>query len=217
MIQSIAFTSSFLSQPIFTHNTLQKCSQSNLTSSLIICKSQSLSSDSIKHSKTQHPLHLPILVTRRTFVSACGTLFALSSAANMEKVFAATITTDKSISPLQVLENARVQVNTIDDLINKARWDSIRTILSKDPVSKTKDACNILIKGSSLETRGVLVGLKEDALSSIQLLDTSVYSNVFVGEDRQILGTKVDYDVPRSYLTDLKNALDALIDMASSA
>lgn len=211
-----AFTSSFLPQTTFNYNTIKKCSQPNLTSSTIFCTAQPMPSNSTKLSKSQDPLYIPMLVTRRTFVSACGALFGLSSVANMEKVLAATINIDTSISPLEVLQNARVQVNTIDDLINKARWDSIRTVLSKDPVNKTKDACNTLIKDSNMDTRGALVGLKEDALSSIQLLDTSVYSNVFIGEDRQILGTKIDYDVPRSYLAELKDALDALIDVASS-
>lgn len=79
-----------------------------------------------------------------------------------------------------------------------------------------REACNALLDVKGEELRGPVVGLREDLVSAIRLLDTSVYSNVFVGEDREILGTKVDFDVPRIYLADVKEALDALIEIASA-
>lgn len=87
-------------------------------------------------------------------------------------------------------------------------------------MSQVRDACDAIAKAVEAddpELRATFVGLREDFLSSARLLDTAVYSNIFVGEDRQVLGTKVDYDTPRAYLAELKEALDALIEGAQSS
>lgn len=148
--------------------------------------------------------------SRRAFSGTLGSLIALSALSQISVLAQA----EPTVSPLQKLQEARARLDAVDGLINDAKWDSIRTLLSRDPVSSTRQACNDLLVGASLDLRGAVVGLREDAISAIRLLDTSVYANVFVGEDRQILGTKVDYEVPRTYLADLKDALDALIDIA---
>lgn len=114
------------------------------------------------------------------------------------------------------LQSIRARVDDIDPLIAAAKWDSVRTVLASRPVVGVKDVCNQLLNASSQDAGGAIVGLREDLQSAIRLLDTSVYANVFIGEDRQILGTKVDYDVPKIYLGDVKDALDSLIDIASS-
>lgn len=150
----------------------------------------------------------PELYTRRAVLAFSGALFGLSVGAHVERAMA---------SPLSTLQSARDKLNEVDGLITAAKWDSVRTLLAKDPVNRTKEACNNLVASASNEARGAIVGLREDLMSGIQLLDTSVYSNVFVGEDREILGTKVDYDVPRLYLTDVKEALDGLIEIAELA
>ena len=149
-----------------------------------------------------------VLYTRRAFVSSLGTLFALSAATHLERVLA-------DESSITTLRSARSELDRVDALIDSARWDAVRTVLAKEPVNRTKQACNELLTRSDSSMKGAIVGLREDALSGIRLLDTAVYSNVFVGEDRQILGTKVDYDVPRVYLKELKAALDELIEVAS--
>lgn len=114
------------------------------------------------------------------------------------------------------LQSIRARVDDIDPLIAAAKWDSVRTVLASRPVVGVKDVCNQLRDASSQDARGAIIGLREDLQSAIRLLDTSVYANVFIGEDREILGTKVDYDVPKVYLGDVKDALDSLIDIASS-
>lgn len=43
----------------------------------------------------------------------------------------------------------------------------------------------------------ILMGMRQDVLDHVQYLDSFSYNNVFVGEDRQILGTKKDFDTPR--------------------
>lgn len=153
----------------------------------------------------------PYLSTRRTFVSSLGALLAFSASAKLERVLAAD-----GAAALASLQQMRARVDDIDGLISSARWDAVRTVLATRPVVGAKDACNGLLAGAPQDLAGAIVGLREDLLSAIRLLDTSVYANVFVGEDRQILGTKVDFDVPRTYLGDVKETLDALIEIARS-
>lgn len=157
-----------------------------------------------------NPPASPFLYSRRTFVATVGTMLSLSTLTHLERALA------DSAPPLSMLQSARQKLDEVDALISSARWNAVRTVLAREPVSRTKEACNTLIGESDSSMRGAIVGLREDALSDIRLLDTAVYSNVFVGEDRQILGTKVDYDVPRIYLKELKDALDELIGIASS-
>lgn len=147
------------------------------------------------------------LQTRRAFISTLGAFLGLSFSAHLERALAA---------PLQTLRQIRATVDDIDPLIAAAKWDSVRTLLAREPVVGAREACNALLDVKGEELRGPVVGLREDLVSAIRLLDTSVYSNVFVGEDREILGTKVDFDVPRIYLADVKEALDALIEIASA-
>lgn len=64
--------------------------------------------------------------------------------------------------------------------------------------------------------RAAVAGTSEDLQTALKLLDGAVYGNVFIGEDRQILGTKIDYDTPRIYLADAKAALDTLVELGES-
>lgn len=43
----------------------------------------------------------------------------------------------------------------------------------------------------------LLLGMRQDVLDHVQYLDSFSYNNVFIGEERQILGTKIDFDTPR--------------------
>lgn len=173
------------------------------------------------HSYGLTPLPLPILQTRRAFIRSLASFLALSLSARLERGQAKTTTTTETPrtatkSPLQTLQQIRTRVDDIDPLITAAKWDSVRTVLAKQPVVSARDACNALLTGANDDLRGAVAGLREDLESAIRLLDTSVYSNVFVGEDREILGVRVDFDVPRIYLADLKDTLDALIEIAST-
>lgn len=141
-------------------------------------------------------------------MSGLGAFLGTSFHAHVERALAAPV---PSVDTLYAI---RARLNDIDPLITNAKWDSVRTVLAQHPVRDAKEVCEKMLKENQEDLRGVIVGLREDMLSAIRLLDTSVYANVFVGEDREILGTKVDYDVPRVYLADLKDAVDALIQVA---
>lgn len=43
----------------------------------------------------------------------------------------------------------------------------------------------------------MFLGMRQDVLDHLQYLDSFSYNNVFVGEERQILGTKIDFETPR--------------------
>lgn len=161
---------------------------------------------SMSKSSAAHPTH----PTRRAFISSLGALCALSFSARLERADAVTI------SELHdELLRMRGAVDRINGLITGAKWDAVRTVLATAPVVRARDTCNALQGAVSGDEKPVVVALREDLLSGIRLLDTAVYANVFIGEDRQILGTKVDYDVPRLYLADVKEALDALAEIAA--
>lgn len=54
-----------------------------------------------------------------------------------------------------------------------------------------------LARQSDEDDSALLLGLRQDVLDHVQYLDSFSYNNVFVGEERQILGTKIDFDTPR--------------------
>lgn len=54
-----------------------------------------------------------------------------------------------------------------------------------------------LARQSDEDESALLLGLRQDVLDHVQFLDSFSYNNVFVGEERQILGTKIDFATPR--------------------
>lgn len=89
--------------------------------------------------------------------------------------------------------------------------------MATDPVVHAKDFVRDLAAQVDDDRRVPALGMREDLMSALKLLDGAVYSNVFIGEDREILGTKVDFNTPRIYLQDAKSVLDDLIELASSS
>lgn len=161
-----------------------------------------------------HSLSPPSTRRRFLIVLVTALLSPLShSLLTPSALLAAPIPEGDALSTLQL---ARAACDDIDDLITNGKWDSVRTRLARPPIAQSRDVCGALAKkfaATDPDLRAAVVGLREDILSATRLLDTAVYANVFVGEDRQILGTKVDYDTPRVYLAQLKEALDALVEI----
>lgn len=140
---------------------------------------------------------------------ALGAFCALSAAAHM----GATELDDAA----NKLRAARKQLDDADALIDTARWDSVRTLLVSPPMRDAQDAVRRGVAGALPDVRGAWVGLREDSLSAAKLLDAAVYTNVFIGEDRKVLGTPVDYDTPRIYLQQLKEAYDELVALSEGS
>lgn len=145
-------------------------------------------------------------VSRRFALRTFGVLCAMSAAARMGAAEASRVA--------QTIRTARRRLDDVDVLITSAKWDSVRTLLASAPLRDAMDAVKGMTTSAPGDTRGVWVGLREDVLSNSKLLDAAVYSNVFVDESREILGTKVDYDTPRLYLRQLKETYDELVVLA---
>lgn len=111
---------------------------------------------------------------------------------------------------------ARTALGSIDGRIDAARWDGVRTVLAAEPLHSLRKAATAAAPGLPEDLREPFLGAAEDMLTALRLLDGVVYGNVFIGEDRQILGTKVDLDTPRVYLADAKEALEMMADIVDS-
>jgi hypothetical protein len=97
---------------------------------------------------------------------------------------------------------ARKELDKIDKLIDTEQWDKIRTILNSPPLAFTgpgsisstmRDARKTLPKNM----QGAAKGISEEFLTTTRLLDSFVYSNVFIDEGRKVLGTKTDFKTPK--------------------
>lgn len=64
-----------------------------------------------------------------------------------------------------------------------------------------------LARQSDDDESALLLGLRQEVLDHVQYLDSFSYNNVFVGEERQILGTKIDFDTPRMGMMGVKVVL----------
>jgi hypothetical protein len=53
----------------------------------------------------------------------------------------------------------------------------------------------------------------QDALTSVRLLDSFCYTNVFVDEGREVLGVKIDKDTPLGYVTESTASLDQFLEL----
>lgn len=168
--------------------------------------------------------------TRRAFVrnaasaylsaalaSAAASLPTAASAAKQQRQAQTADDAPAQIADaLATLKAARTAIDACDPCIDAAKWDTVRTILATYPVVTTKASVKNLARVLPDDIRGAVLGMNQDLLSALKFLDTAVYSNVFVGEEREILGTKIDFDTPRAYLADAKAVLDELIDLVES-
>eukprot|EP00752_Nemacystus_decipiens_P008766 g7822.t3 len=114
---------------------------------------------------------------------------------------------------VQLLSDARKQLDPVDQMIDDARWDSIRTIIKTSPLSDVKNVIAELARQSDDDESALLLGLRQDVLDHVQYLDSFSYNNVFVGEERQILGTKIDFDTPRMELRQAREAFDIIMEV----
>ena len=138
----------------------------------------------------------------------------------------------RSLSDLRpLIIQARSQMDVVPDLIKNGKWDSVRAVLVKPPLSDcwTKGANPNLLKdyasavGDELPDGDELAALeaKEDARSHLRFLDMAVYNNIFnpIATEGTAGATK---ELIRSYFEDPTNefkesmkALDDLITLGS--
>ncbi|CAM9943984.1 unnamed protein product, partial [Hapterophycus canaliculatus] len=112
-----------------------------------------------------------------------------------------------------LLGEARKQLDPVDKLIEDAKWDAIRNIIKTSPLADIKNVIAELARQTDEDESALLLGLRQDVLDHVQYLDSFSYNNVFVGEERRILGTKVDFDTPRMELRQAREAFDIIVEV----
>mmetsp|Transcript_42117 Transcript_42117/g.71983 ORF Transcript_42117/g.71983 Transcript_42117/m.71983 type:complete len:246 (-) Transcript_42117:90-827(-) len=129
------------------------------------------------------------------------------------------------------IKEARGQLDDVPDLIKAEKWDAVRAILVKPPLSTmwTSGGQNKLLNnyadaiGNEIPDGDEIAALelREDVISHLRYLDMAVYNNVFnpIASEGQSGATK---ELVRSYYEDPTNewkastkAIDELIGLAS--
>jgi len=175
-----------------------------------------------------------ISIKRKSFLHTLSrTLFLSASGASIPLIYptskAAHAATDLS-TPLTNIKEARTQMDPIPSLIEAEKWDSVRAILSKPPLSdcwmKTsrpllKDFAAALgdnpTDAVSDDAEFDALTFKEDALDHMRFLDMAVYNNIFnpikaegeSGASKELVSSYYD-DPMREYKASIA-AIDGLI------
>lgn len=150
-----------------------------------------------------------------------GTFIGITTFGFRAPIYAVTTDTTiptslKELTPL--VRQARSQLSTIPGLIEEAKWDSVRGVLVKPPISDCWSKSSKLLLnlasaiGEELPDGDELAALeaREDAASHLRYLDMAVYNNNFnpIATEGETGATK---ELIRSYYEDPKNELDASI------
>jgi hypothetical protein len=129
---------------------------------------------------------------------------------------------------LPLVKEARVQLDAVPGLINAEKWDSVRAILIKPPLSDcwAKTSRPLLsnyaqaVGDAGGDELGVLEA-KEEAVSHLRYLDMAVYNNVFnpiksEGESGATRGLiRSYYEDPINEYKAATKALDELVKLGS--
>mmetsp|Transcript_1458 Transcript_1458/g.3030 ORF Transcript_1458/g.3030 Transcript_1458/m.3030 type:complete len:214 (+) Transcript_1458:1193-1834(+) len=150
----------------------------------------------------------------RVLVSVGAGLGLVSGLVQPESKVAYAESTDPIVADcVSAVRRARTRLDDVPALVKAAKWDSVRTLLATKPVVELKPVLKELGRVSDSDTAGILSGLREDLMTSLRLLDTAVYNNVFVDESRVALGVKVDFITPIGYLNDALDAIDSILEL----
>jgi hypothetical protein len=84
-------------------------------------------------------------------------------------------------SLLPLIQQARRQLDSVPDLIEKEKWDSVRAILIQPPLSDcwTKNTKMLRNYAENVEDELAALEAREDVVSHLRFLDMAVYNNVF--------------------------------------
>ncbi|CAM9744762.1 unnamed protein product [Scytosiphon promiscuus] len=148
--------------------------------------------------------------TRADAIKIVGATISGAMAIKSAPCFAASRTKEELV---RLLGQAKNQLDPVDKLIEDAKWDAIRNIIKTSPLADIKNVIAELARQTDDDESALLLGLRQDVLDHVQYLDSFSYNNVFVGEERRILGTKVDFDTPRMELRQAREAFDIIIEV----
>ena len=123
-----------------------------------------------------------------------------------------------SDDPVAQIRKARELLGTIPPMIEKEQWDKCRTVVNTPPLGFTGAGSlsgNLGVAAGTLTggLKGAAKGIAQDTLTSVKLLDSFCYTNVFVDESRQVLGVPIDKKTPLSYLATSQANLDQFLEL----
>ena len=126
----------------------------------------------------------------------------------------------------ELVRQAQQQLDDVPKLIDQGKWDSVRAILIKPPISDIwgKNAKPLLKKyaeavGNADGDELAVLEAREEAQAHLQYLDMAVYNNVFspAAGDAKATATpaliKQYYEMPMQEFRASKAALDALVEL----
>lgn len=114
---------------------------------------------------------------------------------------------EKRAFPGDAIRCGRNRLDDVDALIDAASWDRVRTVLRSGPILDAQDAVKALAASSSEELQFAWYGFREEMIGASKRLDFAVYSNGYSGDS-------VDYETPKLYLQQLKDAYDGLVELS---
>lgn len=145
-------------------------------------------------------------LTRRTCLEAACAGFALVGAARPAHA--------AESSKLELIKQARAQLEPCATLIDEGSWDGVRTVVKTAPLVNAKNLITQYIEEVGEQAED-LVGPREDLVQALQMLDMSVYNNNFIGEQngqgKPGAGVKIDKATPLVNLAASKAALDEVL------
>mmetsp|Transcript_27577 Transcript_27577/g.47608 ORF Transcript_27577/g.47608 Transcript_27577/m.47608 type:complete len:233 (-) Transcript_27577:136-834(-) len=119
---------------------------------------------------------------------------------------------DDLVKHLIPIVQARQALDGVDSLIKAGKWDGVRTILGKAPFPTLKKELQAAASQiSDPDAEGDAEDVLYELLDDIGFLDDFCYTNVFIGEERQVLGTKIDYETPLLYWRQSVEKLEAFL------
>lgn len=157
-------------------------------------------------SSLQLPAHHQRSLTRRTCLAACAGFTLVGGSPQP------TLAADDS--KLELIKQARAQLEPCAKLIDEGSWDSVRTVVKTAPLVNAKNLITQYIAEVGEEAED-LVGPREDLVQALQMLDMSVYNNNFIGEQngqgKKGAGVKIDKATPLANLAASQAALDEVL------
>ncbi len=142
--------------------------------------------------------------------SACASSLAFGLASNSPPVARAA-----AAETLAQLREAREQLEPVSGLIAQSDWDGVRNVVKRAPLANVKALIMTYIDELGTDDADELLEPREEFVQALQLLDTFVYNNIFIGEHnapgREGTGVRIDRETPLGYLSECKATLDRVI------
>lgn len=121
-----------------------------------------------------------VAVSRRTWINEISAASAALAWSSQNPAARAASAIDTALGEL---EDSKVKLSEVPDLLQQQEWDKVRTILKTPPVNKLwnlGDSQNIVLQLAKETGNVELFEMKDDLALDLQMTDQLTYDNVFV-------------------------------------